>query len=137
MDEFAGKTVLITGGSTGMGRACAERFSRSGASVAILGNDDKSISDAVGAIGGAAIGILGDVRRAGRHGEGLWATPSSASAGSMFLSAAPASSATARLWIRLRTVWDEVLDGEPEGNLPCLEVCRYLRCVSAAGAQSC
>jgi NAD(P)-dependent dehydrogenase (short-subunit alcohol dehydrogenase family) len=62
MDDFAGKAVLITGGSTGIGGACAERFSRSGASVAIVGNDQDSITDAVSRMGGV-VGILGDVRR--------------------------------------------------------------------------
>ena len=28
--EFEGKSIIVTGGSLGMGRACAERFSMAG-----------------------------------------------------------------------------------------------------------
>lgn len=31
MDDFAGKGVVVTGGSLGMGRACVERFAAGGA----------------------------------------------------------------------------------------------------------
>lgn len=65
MGDFAGKVVLVTGGSSGMGRACAERFSRGGASVTVVANDADGVAEAVRAIGGAVHGVLGDVRRAG------------------------------------------------------------------------
>ncbi len=39
MPELAGKTALITGGTTGLGRAVAERFLDEGASVVITGRD--------------------------------------------------------------------------------------------------
>ena len=39
MPELAGKTALITGGTTGLGRAMAERFLDEGASVVITGRD--------------------------------------------------------------------------------------------------
>jgi len=35
--RFTGKTVLITGGGTGMGKAAALRFGREGANVVIAG----------------------------------------------------------------------------------------------------
>ena len=39
MPELAGKTALITGGTTGIGRAMAERFLDEGASVVVTGRD--------------------------------------------------------------------------------------------------
>jgi NAD(P)-dependent dehydrogenase (short-subunit alcohol dehydrogenase family) len=62
--EFDGKSIIVTGGSLGMGRACAERFSKGGGSVLILANDQSSVDDAVAAIGGKTIGMVGDVRNA-------------------------------------------------------------------------
>ena len=37
MNDFSGKIVLITGGTSGIGKACAKRFAREGASVIIAG----------------------------------------------------------------------------------------------------
>ncbi|MBM3289655.1 MAG: SDR family NAD(P)-dependent oxidoreductase, partial [Candidatus Hydrogenedentes bacterium] len=42
MGEFAGKTVLITGGTRGIGRACAVAFGKAGARVAICGRSDEA-----------------------------------------------------------------------------------------------
>ncbi len=63
MAEFSGKSVVVTGGSLGMGRACAERFARAGGKVLIVANDKASVDAAVGDIGENAVGFVGDVRR--------------------------------------------------------------------------
>jgi len=34
--KYAGKVALVTGGASGMGRVAAQRFSKSGAAVAVL-----------------------------------------------------------------------------------------------------
>jgi NAD(P)-dependent dehydrogenase (short-subunit alcohol dehydrogenase family) len=44
--EFSGKTVLITGGTTGIGRATAELLHRAGARVAITGQNAETLSAA-------------------------------------------------------------------------------------------
>jgi NAD(P)-dependent dehydrogenase (short-subunit alcohol dehydrogenase family) len=64
MTTNGGKTVVVTGGSLGMGRACAERFASDGCRVLIVANDKVSIADAVAAIGPNASGFAGDVRNA-------------------------------------------------------------------------
>ena len=39
MPDFEGKSIIVTGGSLGMGRACVERFSAGGGQVLIVAND--------------------------------------------------------------------------------------------------
>lgn len=65
MSEFGGKSIVVTGGSLGMGRACAERFAAGGGKVLIVSNDKTSVDEAVAAIGPAAAGFIGDVRNIG------------------------------------------------------------------------
>jgi NAD(P)-dependent dehydrogenase (short-subunit alcohol dehydrogenase family) len=64
MTRNGGKTVVVTGGSLGMGRACAERFASDGCRVLIVANDETSTADAAAAIGPNASGFVGDVRKA-------------------------------------------------------------------------
>lgn len=63
--DFEGKSIIVTGGSLGMGRACAERFAKGGGQVLIVSNDRGSVDRAVTEIGGATAGFVGDVRNAG------------------------------------------------------------------------
>lgn len=44
--RFAGKTVVVTGGSSGMGFAAAQAFLAEGAKVAICGRTEEKLSDA-------------------------------------------------------------------------------------------
>jgi len=72
MPTLAGKAVLVTGGTSGIGRATALAFARRGADIAILGRDADRGHDtaaACRAAGGAACFItvdLGDTERIGR-----------------------------------------------------------------------
>ncbi|MFL6468702.1 MAG: SDR family NAD(P)-dependent oxidoreductase [Pyrinomonadaceae bacterium] len=60
--DFKGKVVLVTGASSGIGRATAEYFGRCGASVAITYKNNKVGADAaVAAISGQALAIKADV----------------------------------------------------------------------------
>src|SRR5579871_5064447 len=63
--DLAGKAVLITGGSTGIGAAVALAFAAQGAKVAIGFNSNeapaRSIQAAVKSAGGEAIVVGGDV----------------------------------------------------------------------------
>lgn len=64
-DIFAGQTVLVTGGSSGMGLAMARAFAQGGAQVAVMGRSlDKARAGAekVGELGVATHAISCDVR---------------------------------------------------------------------------
>ena len=62
--RFTGRTVLITGGGTGMGRAAALRFGREGANVVIAGRRPAQLHEVAAAItaaGGIALAVPADV----------------------------------------------------------------------------
>lgn len=70
--SLAGRTILMSGGSRGIGLAIAERAARDGANVAILAKTDQphprlegtihTAAAAIEAAGGQALPVLGDVR---------------------------------------------------------------------------
>ncbi len=62
---FEGKAALITGASSGIGRAVAEAFAARGARVAITGRRAQPLAEVAAAIeqkGGGCVGLPGDVR---------------------------------------------------------------------------
>jgi NAD(P)-dependent dehydrogenase (short-subunit alcohol dehydrogenase family) len=64
-DLLAGKTTVVTGGGTGLGRAMALRFAGLGAKVAVLGRRPDPLEETVAAIraaGGTAAAVPCDVR---------------------------------------------------------------------------
>lgn len=61
MAQLAGKTALVTGGNSGIGLAAAQRFAAEGAHVFITGRNQRTLDEAVAAIGDEATGIRSDV----------------------------------------------------------------------------
>ena len=60
MNRFANKTVLVTGGNSGIGLATAQQFAREGARVVITGRDRAKLDEAREQLGGSAIAIVSD-----------------------------------------------------------------------------
>ncbi|MFJ8142444.1 SDR family oxidoreductase [Streptomyces sp. NPDC096013] len=60
MGQLDGKTVVITGGTSGIGLATAERFSREGAHVYITGRRKDALDQAVARIGGNVTAVQAD-----------------------------------------------------------------------------
>lgn len=60
MKRFSNKTVLVTGGSSGIGLASAKAFAAEGARVIITGRDAVALEQAQTALGGSIIGLRND-----------------------------------------------------------------------------
>jgi NAD(P)-dependent dehydrogenase (short-subunit alcohol dehydrogenase family) len=69
MARLAGKVAVITGGSSGIGLATAQRFVDEGADVFIMGRRDSELDKAKALIGDAVSTVAGDVTVSGRPEE--------------------------------------------------------------------
>ena len=71
---LTGKTVLVTGGGTGIGREAALSFAKAGAKVAVIGRRVEKLAetvDAIEATGGKALAVAMDVVDPGSISAGL------------------------------------------------------------------
>ncbi len=63
MNRFNNKTILVTGGSSGIGLAAAQAFAGEGARVVITGRDAKTLEQAKATLGPDAVALVNDAGR--------------------------------------------------------------------------
>lgn len=63
--RLSGKTAIITGGGSGIGKAIAKAFVREGAKVVIAGRDSKKLDRAAAEIGADCLAVNADVSNVG------------------------------------------------------------------------
>ncbi len=61
--RFEGTVVVVTGGNSGIGLAAAKLFHAEGAKIAISGRDQKTLDEAVKAIGAGTLAVKADVSK--------------------------------------------------------------------------
>ncbi|MGD0198504.1 MAG: SDR family oxidoreductase [Solirubrobacteraceae bacterium] len=61
MSDFTGKTVLVTGASRGIGRACAQQFAELGANVGLVARDARQLEELAGTLRGRSHAVAADL----------------------------------------------------------------------------
>ncbi|MDY6997702.1 MAG: SDR family oxidoreductase [Actinomycetota bacterium] len=64
MGQLDGKTALVTGGTSGIGLATAQRLAAEGAHVFLTGRQQAGVDEAAASIGAAATGVRSDITSA-------------------------------------------------------------------------
>lgn len=59
--DLAGKTVVVTGGSRGIGARTARAFAAQGAKVCVVGRDEAALAAVLADLGDSALSVAADV----------------------------------------------------------------------------
>jgi NAD(P)-dependent dehydrogenase (short-subunit alcohol dehydrogenase family) len=114
MNRFIGKTVLVTGGSSGIGFAAAKAFKAEGARVVITGRDGAALERAREALGSDTIALINDAGAPGSARE----LAAELKARTVTLSAAFLNAGVAKfagLADVTETFWDEIFNINVKG----------------------
>ena len=130
MGEFDGKIVLVTGGTRGIGRACAARFAGAGARVAICGRREETTREAAKALaeesGGNVEGFPANIAVAAEVDAMIEAI--SESLGPISILVNNAGIARDGLLMRMKDkAWNDVLETNLNGTFYCCRAaCRAM-----------
>ncbi len=113
--SLQGRSVIVTGGSKGIGKGIARVFAEAGARVAILARHEDRAKAAAAEIGHGAIGLAGDVTDATSL-EKSFAAAAKAHGGIDVLCANAGIFPQARLEEMSEAQWDEVADTNLKGT---------------------
>ena len=132
--DFRGKTVLVTGGSSGIGRATAIAFSQAGANVVIANRDRKAADAVAGTLAGPALTVSMDVTQRRSVEEGVAGAVARFGGIDVLVASAGISTITAALEID-DAEWDNVLAVNARGiYLTNQVVCRHFLATGRKGA---
>jgi NAD(P)-dependent dehydrogenase (short-subunit alcohol dehydrogenase family) len=116
--KLAGKTALVTGGGSGIGRATCELFAREGARVAVLDKDGEAAEAVAGAISGRSYRL--DVGE-GAQVEDTFARIADELGPAQILVTAAGISSGKRLVDTPEELWDEIFRINVKGTYLCLK----------------
>jgi 3-oxoacyl-[acyl-carrier protein] reductase len=144
--RFDGQVALVTGGASGIGRACALEFARGGASVAVvdIGGEDERAETArlVREAGARVFCFHADVADTGKA-ERIVAETRVRLGGLDILVSAAGTTADAPLWRMTETQWERVMSANLKGAFNYLRACapamraqRYGRVVNVSSVEA-
>jgi 3-oxoacyl-[acyl-carrier protein] reductase len=130
MRDFSGKTVIVTGASTGIGLGIAAAFARQGANVAMTARGAERLEAAVKTLRDSGLSVLAcqvDVANAAEV-QAMCETVAQKFGGIDILCANAGIYPVAKIEDLTEAQWDEVMDVNAKGNFLCVKSCLpYLR----------
>lgn len=116
--SLAGKTILITGASSGIGRACAEVFSSAGARLILLARREQILQEVVQSLGNSeTYSIICDVRNQADVHSAIASLPVEWKDIDILINNAGLSRGLATLQDGLLSDWEEMIDTNLKGLL--------------------
>ena len=71
MSKLAGKSIVIVGGTSGLGLSAAKAFIAEGARIIVVGREEEKVGEAEIALGEASLGLVGDATDPKVAGEAI------------------------------------------------------------------